>query len=245
MKGTDRESHLVSSLGPGKRFTGNPAFTLIELLVVIAIIAVLAALLLPALNRAKQKAYLANCQSNLHQLGVAMSLYTADNLDCYPFSGRDWPQLPFVDLLNLINPYVSTNNRTFFLCPADKTRGWNIEWAILTGGISTNQLPFPDSYYYYYDFYHADDTGALALRKTTEVRLPSQKAIMPCFASLPNQISFVTLQSTSGAHGNDGMSLLFADAHSQFAKYAHLIKTLDGTYNFDWTAGGLQGFDYQ
>ncbi len=123
----------------------NGGFTLIELLVVIAIIAILAALLLPALGRAKQKAYGVQCMSNTRQIMLAWRMYADDNQDLlpandYPFTtkaprdgsvqnwvyGSMWVVLDSYNTDILVNRTLSSlalynSHPSIYKCPADIT----------------------------------------------------------------------------------------------------------------------------
>lgn len=93
MRAPGRQFGSDARLGQYARSCRIPAFTLIELLVVVAIIAILAALLLPALNRAREASYSAACRNNLHQLGIALSGYVGD-FKAYPIYNVGHAELP-------------------------------------------------------------------------------------------------------------------------------------------------------
>lgn len=104
-------SHSVAADSPSFR-AKRSNFTLIELLIVIAIIAILAGILLPALNRARERAHSIHCINNLKQIGLGLAQYTGD------FTFFPWPQ-----------------DETLLPGTSDKVRWWNLMTGLSDSGI--------------------------------------------------------------------------------------------------------------
>lgn len=125
------------------------AFTLVELLVVLAIIAVLAALLLPVLARARESARATACLSNLHQIGIALQIYVQENNNKLPVM-RDAPTDPAEAATNTfptINKVLlaQLGNTNVLRCPSDfqqlfETTGSSYSWNSLLNGEDADHL---------------------------------------------------------------------------------------------------------
>jgi prepilin-type N-terminal cleavage/methylation domain-containing protein len=105
--------------------TSRQGFTLIELLVVIAIIAILAALLLPALAKAKEKANQASCISNLKQIGIGLALYIDDNEGYFPIAKSVTATGDDLNWTKTLGPYLpqqgpnaTSKAHKVFVCPS-------------------------------------------------------------------------------------------------------------------------------
>jgi prepilin-type N-terminal cleavage/methylation domain-containing protein len=115
----NRNNKTVPFKRPPRRCA--PAFTLIELLVVIAIIAILAAMLLPALASAKRKAKDTDCRSNLRQMGVAGYMYCTD-FKCMPYTSDSTEWVPLLQPYEGIKATNTINNPVpINLCPLAST----------------------------------------------------------------------------------------------------------------------------
>lgn len=199
--------------------TGKP-FTLLELLIVVAIIAILAALLLPALHSARKKAHSANCTSNVKQQYVAMLGYTSDFDDIWPgamlnselrwygcvafYAGivsemtlDGWKTVQYA-------PQKSPGQYKILRCPGDYSTASNGGY-LVNYGINAIFDPAKDSFASY------DKLGALDRRKISRIRHPS--SMMWTGDSLPNSKGDTGYRLAPGAGGNGSFGSGSAEGH--------------------------------
>ncbi|MFA6716519.1 MAG: prepilin-type N-terminal cleavage/methylation domain-containing protein [Victivallaceae bacterium] len=171
---------------------GRLEFTLIELLVVIGIIAILAAMLLPALNKARQKAWQSNCTGNMKQIGSALVMY----LDDYNGYLIRWGQVAADNYAPALAPYLEVTKRSGV--------AWNQSSDIF------QCLAAPE---YIYDYANNAWTGytssSAPFKRITQITRPTQIVFL---ADVKNVVIFTTVDKFDPRHNGWGNGV-YMDAH--------------------------------
>ncbi len=231
------------------------SFTLIELLVVIAIIAILAAMLLPALNQAREKGRAITCTSNLKQMGMMFAQYADDNqgfVACRVNGGQPWSLL----MLDNSEYFTTWQDKTKYLprkvakCPSDPSDFLEVQkmsgdddygsaFRVVMGMAYYSEFTWTDDIKERLgDFPATDSTGNYKTYSTKKMRLPSQTECAGDTYAAPYACGYCYFGSTADRfyirrHLNRG-NMVFYDGHVESLDKGglkELIASIPTSYN--------------
>ncbi|MBQ4336978.1 MAG: prepilin-type N-terminal cleavage/methylation domain-containing protein [Lentisphaeria bacterium] len=230
------------------------AFTLIELLVVIAIIAILAAMLLPALNTAREKANSSHCFGNQKQIAQSIMFYVDGNDDFYP-PFYDYAADPANWVYKLFEGKYTTSGAVFF-CKSHKIQKAS---GFMPPEFIADPLAYktPTNFSYGYNYQHIGSSfrngGARTPAKTTQLKTPSQTILLVDIVASPQnnlQGGYVCTDYyretgydgfPDGRH-NGGVNIAWADGHVSFTKVNKLDPYTEDPFRNGTTAGDKDNY---
>ena len=215
----------------------NHSFTLIELLVVIAIIAILAGMLLPALNTAREKGRASSCTNNLKQIGTAMFMYGDENDDfgCYGYSTDLQSTFatnlyPYLGSMPDLNKYNTSNNpfkAPVYNCPSGKNASMHMKFYTTYG---FNFLGQGENLNNYRLFGYQSKSAHYFPAKRSQIKNPSQLFAIGDggrldLAATNSKLQFEgspALENAQMRHGR-GINAMYADGHVAARDVSYLL----------------------